>query len=151
MIRQITLQAARINANLSLQEAARQIGVTSPTLLGYERGVQIPRVNAINKILDLYGISYADINWRPGAWMQGKQHPKNEKRKRTLKELRKNMGLRKDEAAKRLGISLSTVYAYEHADRLPDVDMIEKILATYNVKYEEIKWHMMPAARQCEL
>lgn len=140
MIRQITLQAARINANLSLKEAARQIGITSPTLLGYERGVQIPKVDAIEKITALYDISFSDINWRPGARMQGHPDKESEKRKCTLKELRKNMGLTREEAAKKLEISISTIYAYEHADRFPDVDMIEKILRFYGIKYEDVQW-----------
>ena len=151
MIDKITLQAARVNANLSLQNVAEQIGVTPQTLLGYERGVQVPKVNVINALLSLYGISYAEINWRPGARIKHQPNQGIKKQKRTLKELRVARGLTREEAAKKIGIGLSTVYAYERADRLPDVDTIEKILQVYCVQYEEIEWCGMPIARKCKI
>lgn len=151
MIEKITLQAARVNANLSLQNVAEQIGVTPQTLLGYERGVQIPKVNVINALLRLYGILYAEINWRPGARIKHQPNQGIKKQKRTLKELRVARGLTREEAAKKIGISISTVYAYERGDRLPDVDTIEKILQAYHVQYEEIEWCVMPIARKCKI
>lgn len=140
MIQQITLQAARINAMLSMKEAAMKIGITTQTLSAYERGVQIPKVDTIDKIIDLYGISYSDINWRPGARKKEQQLGEKRKLKYTLKELRKNTGLTQMQAAKMIGLSLSTLECYEKGFRLPGVDMIEKILKFYGVKYEDVQW-----------
>lgn len=59
--RQITLKAARINAGLSQDEAAKALGITQQTISSYEKGESYPRVPMIKKIEDLYGVSYNDL------------------------------------------------------------------------------------------
>ena len=58
--------------------------------------------------------------------------------KLTLKALRTNNNLTQEEAAKKLGISESTLNNYENFKSYPDIPMVEKILNLYSVKYDDI-------------
>ena len=61
----ITLKALRINLGLDQVTAAKEIGVTPETLSNWERAKSFPTVPQITKIENLYGVSYADINFLP--------------------------------------------------------------------------------------
>lgn len=50
----ISLKAARVNANLSQEEAAKRIGVCKSTLQSYERGDTIPDWDTVDKITKVY-------------------------------------------------------------------------------------------------
>lgn len=54
----ITLKAARVNANLSQLEAAGRIGVAVSTLRNWESGKTFPNQPKIEKICEVYGISF---------------------------------------------------------------------------------------------
>jgi transcriptional regulator with XRE-family HTH domain len=54
----ITLKAARVNANLSQQEAARRIGVAASTLRNWEAGKTFPNQPKIEKMCEVYGIPF---------------------------------------------------------------------------------------------
>lgn len=54
----ITLKAARVNANLSQQDAAEQIGVAVSTLRNWEAGKTFPTQPKIEKMCEVYGISF---------------------------------------------------------------------------------------------
>jgi len=54
----ITLKAARVNANLSQSEAAGRIGVAVSTLRNWESGKTFPNQPKIEKICEVYGISF---------------------------------------------------------------------------------------------
>lgn len=54
----ITLKAARVNANLSQQEAARRIGVAASTLRNWEAGKTFPNQPKIEKLCEVYGIPF---------------------------------------------------------------------------------------------
>lgn len=60
-----TLKGARANADLSLKDAAKKIGVTPATLRNWERGNSYPDVTKIKKIEEVYGIPYNKIKFRP--------------------------------------------------------------------------------------
>lgn len=60
---EITLKSARINANLTQEEAAKLIGVTKDTLSNYERGRSFPDVPIIKRIEDVYGVPYSSIKF----------------------------------------------------------------------------------------
>lgn len=53
---QITLKAARVNANLTQTQAAAQLGVDRTTLQNYERGTTVPKWDVICRMQDLYKI-----------------------------------------------------------------------------------------------
>lgn len=61
----ITLKAARVNAGLKQAEAAEILGVTPEALASWEKGKTFPTVPQITKIEELYGVTYADINFCP--------------------------------------------------------------------------------------
>ncbi len=50
----ITLRAARVNADLTLTEAAELIGVTRTTLSNWERGKTEPKSSQIEKMSQVY-------------------------------------------------------------------------------------------------
>lgn len=54
----ITLKAARVNANLSQQEAARRIGVAASTIRNWEAGKTFPNQPKIEKMCEVYGIPF---------------------------------------------------------------------------------------------
>lgn len=57
----ITLKAARVNANLKQEEAAKRIGITTDTLRNWEKAKTFPDVLQIKKIEEVYNVSYSDI------------------------------------------------------------------------------------------
>lgn len=52
----ITIKAARINAGLTQQQAAKLLGINPDTLSRYESGRNVPRVDMIEKMSKLYCI-----------------------------------------------------------------------------------------------
>ena len=61
----VTLKAARINANLTQDEAASLIGVSSRSISLWESGKTYPSVEKIPGIERAYGVTYADIIFLP--------------------------------------------------------------------------------------
>ena len=61
----ITLKAARVNAGLSQQEAAKKLGIDRSTLYLWENGKSSPSVIMFKRIEEIYGISYNAINFLP--------------------------------------------------------------------------------------
>ena len=59
----ITLKALRVNAKLTQKEAATRLGISQKTLSNWENGVTFPDQQAIEKICELYGVSYDRINF----------------------------------------------------------------------------------------
>ena len=59
----ITLKAARVNRGIKQGDAAKALGVNPDTLCNWEKGLTFPTVPQIKKIEELYGVSYADINF----------------------------------------------------------------------------------------
>ena len=58
----------------------------------------------------------------------------------TLKALRINKGLGRDEAAKFIGVSPDTLSNYENGKTFPDVPTIKKIEELYETKYDNINF-----------
>lgn len=54
----ISLRAARVNAKMSQQEAAARIGVAVSTLRNWESGKTFPNQPRIERICEVYGISF---------------------------------------------------------------------------------------------
>lgn len=52
----ISLKAARINANLTQEAAAKLIGVSPTSLIKWEKGVTQPRTMHFLKMCSVYGI-----------------------------------------------------------------------------------------------
>lgn len=58
-----SLAAARVNAGLSQKEAAEQLGISNKTLCSWESYQTYPNADMVQKICDLYGIPYDQINF----------------------------------------------------------------------------------------
>lgn len=63
MIHKITLEAARVNANLTQREAAKRLGCTRATLQNYEKGRTVPDWNMVRKIEEVYSYPADHINF----------------------------------------------------------------------------------------
>lgn len=59
----ITLEAARVNAKLTQEDAAKRIGVGKKTLGAWERGKTFPKADKIPIICEVYQRSYDEIEW----------------------------------------------------------------------------------------
>lgn len=60
----MTLKAARVNCNLTQEQAARLIGVSPDTLRKYEHATTFPDVPVIKRIEEVYGVAYSDLIFR---------------------------------------------------------------------------------------
>ena len=58
---QISLEAARVNAKLTQDEAANRIGVTKQTLLNWEKNRTTPTIKQCRVIEQVYGIPLENI------------------------------------------------------------------------------------------
>lgn len=61
----ISLAAARVNAGLTQKEAAAMLNVSNKTLGSWESGTSFPDAKQIEKICELYVVSYDNINFLP--------------------------------------------------------------------------------------
>jgi transcriptional regulator with XRE-family HTH domain len=61
----ITLRAARVNAGYSQKAAAELLEVSNKTLCNWENGKTFPDQPMIEKICNLYGVTYDMINFVP--------------------------------------------------------------------------------------
>lgn len=57
----IHLKAARVNAGLSLKEAAKELGIGLRTLVNYEQYKTIPSIELAKKMARLYHLTVDDI------------------------------------------------------------------------------------------
>ena len=57
----ITLKAARVNAELTQDDAAQRLGITRVTLAKYEKYKTSPSINMAKKIAQLYNLPEEDI------------------------------------------------------------------------------------------
>lgn len=62
---QLTLKAARVQAGLTQQEAAKRIGVNPATLCNYENQKSFPDIPILKRIEQVYGVNYSDIIFLP--------------------------------------------------------------------------------------
>mgnify|MGYP002856871935 CR=1 FL=1 len=58
---QITLAAARVNAGMTQDKAAEEMGVTRATIINWEKGKIVPGIPEIEKLSRLYGIPQDNI------------------------------------------------------------------------------------------
>lgn len=61
----MTLEAARRNVKLTQKEAADRLGVSNSTIHHWEKGISFPNVQQVDKICELYRVSYNDLIFIP--------------------------------------------------------------------------------------
>lgn len=60
---EMSLKAARVNAELTQAEAAKELNISKSTLSNYESYRTIPDMNTAKRISTLYNLSVNDIDW----------------------------------------------------------------------------------------
>lgn len=58
---QITMKAARTNANMTLEDAATGLNVSVQTLINWEKGKTEPTISQAKRLSGLYGIGIDNI------------------------------------------------------------------------------------------
>lgn len=53
----LSMAAARVNAELTQEEAAKKLGISKATLINWEKGKVPPKPMALVALADLYGIT----------------------------------------------------------------------------------------------
>lgn len=53
----ITLKAARVNKNLTLEDLSRITGISRPTLIKYESGKVSPKWENLKRIIEVLGVN----------------------------------------------------------------------------------------------
>lgn len=61
----ITLSAARVNAGYSQKAAAELLDISNKTLCNWEKGKSFPDQPMIERLCNLYGVTYDMINFAP--------------------------------------------------------------------------------------
>ena len=59
------LKTARVDAGLTLEEAAKELGITKNTLMNYEKYRTIPNIRVGRAMAALYGKSVDDLIFLP--------------------------------------------------------------------------------------
>ena len=62
-MKKFSLKAARVNVGLSQKEAATRLGISNKTLCSWENGKTFPDQPMIEKICNLYGMTYDLIDF----------------------------------------------------------------------------------------
>lgn len=57
-MQRISLKAARVNAKLKQEEAAKKVGVSVSTLRNWEAGKTFPTQPKIEKLCEVYGVPF---------------------------------------------------------------------------------------------
>lgn len=63
MMSKISLKAARVNANLRQTDVALELDVAVSTVRNWESGKTFPKQPVIEKLCELYGVSYDNIDF----------------------------------------------------------------------------------------
>lgn len=61
----LTLKAARVNVNMTQEEAAKKVGKKRNTIQNYESGKSCPDIETGKKLAALYGVSVDDLIFLP--------------------------------------------------------------------------------------
>lgn len=61
----MSLKAARVNAEMTQDEAANKLGVSVRTVQKWEKGKTFPDANRIDDICNVYGVTYDDLKFLP--------------------------------------------------------------------------------------
>ena len=67
----ISLKAARVNAELSQKEVAKELKISNKTLHSWENGNTSPSAKYIDALCALYKVTYDDLNFLPDDSLKG--------------------------------------------------------------------------------
>ena len=58
----LSLKAIRVNRNLTQEEVAKSIGVSTKTLGFWESGKRSPKYEVLKRLLDFYGVTIDSVD-----------------------------------------------------------------------------------------
>ena len=58
-----TLKACRVNAGYTQAQVCKLLHISKPTLIAYEQGRSVPKIDMAKLFADLYKVSIDDINF----------------------------------------------------------------------------------------
>ena len=59
----ISLAAARVNAELTQDEAAKLLGVSKNTIVNWEKGISSPSINKVDAMCKLYNVPFSFLRF----------------------------------------------------------------------------------------
>ena len=60
----ITLKSARVNANLTQKQLADVLNVSTKTIISWENGFTMPKIDKVEALCNALKVSYDDIQWQ---------------------------------------------------------------------------------------
>ena len=63
----LTLQAARINKQISRAKVCEALGIGANTIYMWEKGRSIPNAVQVGKLCELYGVKFEDLIFLPNS------------------------------------------------------------------------------------
>lgn len=60
----LTLKGARICADLTRKQAAKQLGISESTLLNYENGTSSPRISTVKDMERVYSLKLVELYFK---------------------------------------------------------------------------------------
>lgn len=61
----ISLAAARVNANMTQDEASKELHISKQTLVNWEKGITQPKIDQAERMSELYKMPYQNIIFLP--------------------------------------------------------------------------------------
>lgn len=62
-MQKITLRAARVNMGLSRRDVAEKANISERAIEYYENGKRMPRVDILMRLLEIYNVSFEQIDF----------------------------------------------------------------------------------------
>ncbi len=137
------LRIARIEANLSITELGKILGVNYTTVTRWEEGVRVPELAKIPDIAIALGKDANDLlavyPLPPGMSLSvSATRKESEPFGKRLITLRTNAGLTQEDLGRYLGVSGVAVLYWEKGESIPDLAMIPRIAEILKVSVEDL-------------
>jgi len=118
------LRLIRQGANLTIQELAKQSGVSKTTISNAEKGQVLLRIASAVKIAKVFGVS-------PGIFNIPDMPSEKDEIADSLKKLRLCLGLKQNEFAKLVQVDSSTVFQSTHPHRVRRKSILQLLCAAF--------------------
>lgn len=126
----MTIKEARERAGLTVEEAAKKIGIAKGMILDWEKEKKVPSPTMFVTACAAYDVSPKDVI------IIGK----NDQDPPTLSGARYSAGYSVETAATATGISYGTLYSMEHGGCLISNEQKAKLCELYGIVPEDIRW-----------
>jgi transcriptional regulator with XRE-family HTH domain len=138
------LQAGREAAGLNYVSLARLTGLSPPTVAAYERGTREPRLSSVRVLATALGMDAATLAF--GAPSLSVVHGAAFSFGSALQSRRVSLGLNTTQLAERVGVSRTTIDAYEAGAPEPDLTTLRSLARALDVEPATLAFGGGPAA-----